>query len=257
METSKFISINLRGWPLNHQRHLDSINGLVSLVRKEQPAVVGVQEFVPGKNKWYWNKLKEILPDYIFFTPLNYDWEAHWRSAINLLLVKREKGISFVNKTLALPNDPELDFSGLYNWLEYTDTDGLKHEIFHMHAVQLSNDGKPIEYQKMRLKLHNAFWQAVHEQVLVNNNISLIIMGDFNADSTDVNIKLIGSVLPDTFRESDSPVLFSYIDPAGNSHRYDHIFATSGRSYLDPAPVLAGYSDHAAVIYEPQHQCQI
>lgn len=244
---------NMRGWPLGHSRFMKTIGAVANKINNNSSIVVAsLSEMIPGKNRIYLYALESLLTDeWIVVLPKNFDVDTHWRSAINILLIR--KSVVDHIESLEIPTSSGNDFSGLYCYIRIYFS-GEKEPLYIMsnHHVQLDNSNKPIDYQMKRMNLANDFWNATIAELFEKAARKILFMGDHNAERDNgVNsdkIALVEQFLTDTYVGPDNGI--TYTDPAGNGHRYDHVFSNfGGVSYIDYEPTTRGYSDHNSLIY--------
>lgn len=248
---------NMRGWPVSHSRIMRTIEEIAKKVNAQSAiCVLALSEMVPGKNRFYIKKLLSLLEqEWELAEPYGYDIDIHWRSAVNIIMVK--KGFAKQIESLEIPNmnqNSSMDFSGLYCYVKL-ELPGKTEPLFIMnnHHIQLQNEGKPIAYQLERSMKASVFWEATLAELQRKKNENLLFVGDHNAErGYGVNsdkIALVEQILPDTFC-GDRNNAVTYTDPAGNGHRFDHVFSNvGGVSWINVHPTVNGYSDHNSLLY--------
>lgn len=252
MLNTTVLLLNLRAWPLRHEAYLKTLEGLADLVHSYPNCnLVFLNEFIYGKDRYYWKYLQRLLPEYFIVEPFGYN-DENYKSATSSVLVKKLTFSKVQARSLGYTTEisDETDFSYLYNYL-YIENDGNHFTCINTHCVQLSLlDNKPVEYKLKRVAKHNALWNAILNVIPAINDDSLLVMGDFNADMSDPKMQMIDAIVEDTFDGDASKAKYTYINPSGESKRYDLIFSNQGgKSIIDPKPLYEKWSDHAAVIY--------
>ena len=249
----KLLTFNLRGWPVNHKRILNSLDGLAGLVNSlgNDPDIICIQELPYGKDGFYVHRIEGLLPNYTLEMPMFFDPDSY-KSACSAVLVNNNSNLSVLALRMEGAQDSErTDFSYLYNEMMLA-KDGESFFLTNVHIPQISmNSGKPVEYQLGRIAKNNHMWNCLLKDVLKKDRTKQLIVGDFNCDNKNSCFQTLTEMVPDSFDDEGSAWKNTYVDPHGKSHRYDYVLSNfGGRSKIINEPYVLQYSDHCAVYYE-------
>lgn len=226
---------NLRGWPLSHEAFIRTLDKLAETINNNWFEVVALSEMIPGKDEFYIKYLMDSLNDpYALVRPV-YDLDTHYRSAVNVILIRQVGRLRNASvNTLRMPNDEE--FSGLYN---YAFVNGVA--IINCHLIQLFNEDKPVEYQEERRRKAEAFKKAIEEEVsiLLDRGAKVLVCGDMNSRTYNPSSQLRVRTHAATFFDSD-----------GHGHPYDKVITNiPGGTVSLVMDLWPDFSDHRGLVY--------
>ena len=250
----KILDLNMHGWPVISQQIIRSLNGLAELTKTHKPNVLCLQEAVPGRNLYYFNILKSLLPDYEIVLPLGFN-EENYKSALSICLIQKSYELELLELSSVPFSNSDYDYSYLYNLIllkDVHDSNAQPTYILNLHMVSQWNSNKPLYYQMQRRLKGSCFWCDVLRKADELKDRRILAIGDFNAKwSTNGYYRLLASMLKDTIAD-EFKLYPTYISSTnGIKEVLDHALSSiPGKTYVDTTPLLKGYSDHAALISE-------
>lgn len=252
---------NLAGY--NWKRTCESWNTrldrAIDYLRQDDPWVIGLAEFIPGKNNHWITYLQNKFPDYLIILPHAYN--NNFRSAITLLLIRKKGVRSYTIRTL---DGSGLDKSLLYVYISL-DTDFGFFRILCAHFPNTSNKDRPQWFQKERDILRNSFENAVAEIssfYIKEPDIQFIMLADMNASPESSYIRMLSgydeSPLFNATRSGERHIP-TWNNPDISNNHLDYIFYGKGSLYsnvidpyyndiiVEPMNTLIPISDHALI----------
>lgn len=229
----KLLNLNFNGFrPVNKMSYKQRLFELYKFIDDEEninydgnikPFLISLQEIIPGKDKKYLKQLEFLFPEYYLVEPVAFT-EKNYRSAINILLIKREQIAEYKTEVISSNED----YSLLYNYVHIVLKNGTNFSVINAHIPQVSAfGGNPEWYVKKRIKLHKTFCEDILKQCQARKKENLIVLGDLNEvpDSEFVEeIKKIG------YHSSTDPKVMTYY--------HNMLSPTSAIDYILYSPAL-------------------
>ena len=260
MKKEKYVmSTNLAGWgwKITKEPWEERLARACECIKKAAPEafLIGLQEVIPGVNEKYIDLIKSDLPNYVVVLP--YAYNNNYRSAINVLLINRDGYHNHCVRTL-----PHMYDSLLYNYVSIA-TDYGYYEVLNAHTPHISNENRPLWYQKKREAERAVFEQSIFETCKLykyKTDIQFIFMADANTTPESSFIQqLSGTVEPllyNATKASDLKIA-TWNNPEYKSSHIDYIFYSMGSmksSAIDvynndiiDTPIAEKISDHAII----------
>lgn len=146
-------------------------------------AVICLQEFIPGTDCKYVNKLKEAFPAYSLLLPPNFDYFEHTKSLLTITLVRKEYKKEILRFESCLPNR----ICYFKVWLDDTPVPVRIMNIYAVQTVAFS-PGAAASYIAGRKQAKEELWSRILSEAKSCTE-PLVICGDFQEGSTGPNIK--------------------------------------------------------------------
>lgn len=230
----KILNLNFNGYkPVNKMSYKQRLFELYKFIDNEEninydgniekPFLISLQEIIPGKDRKYLKQLAFLFPEYYLVEPVAFT-EKNYRSAINILLIKRDQVEEYKTEVITT-ND---SYSLLYNYVHVVLKNGTLLSVINAHIPQTSDfGGKPEWYVQKRFKLHKTFCEDILKQCQTHQKENFILLGDLNEtyDSAFIeDIKKIG------YHSSTDPKVMTYY--------HNMLSPTSAIDYILYSPAL-------------------
>ena len=260
MKKDKYvISWNLAGWAwkVTEESWKDRLMRGCECIKTVAPNawLIGLSEVIPGSRGQYIDIIKSQFPNYVTVLPVAYKNE--YRSAINVLLINKEGYHKHIERTLV-----GLEEYLLYNYVDI-DTDFGRCTVLNSHIPHISNENRPLWYQKKREGERVIFEQSIFETCKAYKeelNIPFIFLADANATPESSFIQqLSGTVEPLLFNATrpNDRMIPTWKNPEYSSAHIDYIFysiKSLESSAIDvyhndiiDLPIAEKISDHAII----------
>ena len=165
------------------------------------------------------------MPEYKIIKPHSYE-AKNYKSAINLLLVKRDILIRYVSKQLSSGENGRY----LYNYIDLTTRCG-RYLVFNLHLPQLSVlDGHTNDYKNWRKDIREELLKCICKEIARLSDAKIILIGDLNCLEKAEEISKLKALNMINITEKSKPTYFNseYGDKA-----VDYMFVSSNMVTAD------------------------
>lgn len=235
------ISFNTRGAFIVNPLYRCTLSKFAAYVnRQPEVSVLALSEFKFGYGGENLRFLLDSLNDtWEVYQPFNYSGSQHPRAAVNITLVK----VGVAKKVERIPLANDTGFAGLYVFCKIETSVEKPLYLLNLHIMPLPSNNTPRAYRFDRQLKRQQFWASILQCAAeYNKEQKLIIAGDFNADDTNENLKLLKELMRDT--RGNNPIV-TFIAPSGDACEIDHVYSnvdTTTSPVMEP--LMSGYSDH-------------
>lgn len=236
----KIISLNVKGYKASTKEFKARLKDIASILAKELPDIVFLQEFKAGEEEVFLGLLKKELKGYYEpVMPKSYKKEEEFSYCTCMILLRRD----MVARTRRLHGEGA-GFKLRYNLVEIEDF------IFLNAWIPQTFD------QKGGLKeLAEAMWKDVSDTAIYYSRLhqNFCLVGDLNASINGVFDEKIRTL---HYHLSDTKILDDSNHPTGVATMLDYVFANKyamqsnmiRTKIMDPSIKQAGLSDHDALV---------
>ena len=177
----KISQLNMNFWKpvVTTIRFEDKNRYLADVINNEKPALIGINEFASGQK--YIDDLDNRLDEYTVIKPIGFDNNAHPRSLMNLIVIKKNINFRSVDLKCSLPNR-----------LNVLDINLLGDDKPPVHLVNIYMVQTAILPKHMRFKrelAHDCLWIELNILLKSYSGEPVILMGDLQETSKGNNIE--------------------------------------------------------------------